>query len=802
MKIRLRDNKGKIYLLDASDVLIQMSSSLSSSVILSSSIPSRPPVTGTLPPPTSSQPPVTGSTSTPLSSSIDVTFVTKEVANSLFSSGFPTSVVVPLPYGALQSSNTLSLVDGNGIAVPAQVDVLNRHYARDNSIRHVIVHYQPQLGRFVGQNTGLTTHRLISGKAPAIHPTPVVITETASTIVAATGSYRLMINKAPFSIMLPTGALDMTFYAADNSEQKSFNRNDISTVIEERGPMRSCIRMSAPTTRVNGSIVHGWAIRIYMFAGKSYAKIDVQLQNCDMTQMYSNALNFDGLEISVPANGAIAEIKSLAPVSVDPSTLPLGALDATTTWGVIRNFQQMFPTGIRSTGSKLIFDLWPRWSSQFINGVASPAGLYTLDDQQCVIKELLIGLSPLAGQNINYIASTFQYHPVAVLPRSWYERTQVTLDMGGVFPVSSAPMTDNRKPNYSTYSNGRDYSPWTAAMGYNLFGCDPARRIAPGQAGGWPYSNAKFFLSGDPADYFFAHDFAMAELNCMPEWFINYTYAIDFNRIKPTENPYGGRSWRSFDAAYGYTNNAYGYSDVPGYPSGISQEVKPRDDQHAWFYHVEEAYYISGNPWIKDWYKGIAEFRKTRLNQKDPWPDISSRAVGHSLSHALQAYRITGDLEIIQLVGTYVKNYLAPLLDATLGGYKVRQDYPGEAMFQIGYLCHALITYLCELQTRDINAFNIIGGFTKWNLNYARYGYYNPLTNVNNVSDGTSMSFCDAAAWWVLQTNDDAVRLQLVQYLTTGIGGGQMPYIDLQKWAGDFLGRYVTALKAARGGTI
>lgn len=758
--------------------------------------------TVTSPPTTIPNPPATPPTNPPSGNgSVNVTIATKEVAGSTASSTWPTTAIIPLPYGAVQNTSNLMFTDAQGNAVPSQFEIINRHAGRDNSIRHIAVHYQPTLETFTAPGTGIATNKLVMGSVRKTPTSPVTVIETATAITLSNSLSTIVINKSPFGIIFPTGKLESTFYAADASIQKSFDRSDITTLIEERGPMRSVVKISAPTIRTEKTLIHGWAIRIYMYASKQFVKLDFQLQNCDMTQMYSSALNFDGHELSLVAPGQVAEVRTSTPVTVDPSTLPMGVVSTRTSWGVIRNFQQMYPAGLRSTGSQLIFDLWPRWSAQHINGVISPAGLYTLDDLQCVVKEMLIGLTQApSAAGLQEIAKAFQYSPVAVVPKSWYEATQVTLDMGGVFPVSSAVATDRRLPDYSKY--GDIYRSWAERTGYNVFGCDNVRRVGPATAGGWPYSNAQFMVSGDPADYFYACDFAMAELNCMPEWFINYKHAADWNRIKPTENPYQGSSWRNFDAAYGYTNNAYGYSPPPGYPVGTPPEAKPRDDQHGWFYHVEEAYNFSGNLWIKDWYTGIAEFRKTRLNNKDPWPDHSGRATGHSISHALQAYRVTGDTEILGLTAKYVKDVLAPLVDPILGGFKPRQDYPAEAMFQIGYLCRALISYMSEQQTRDQIAYDIVGGFVKWNLNYSRYGYYNALTNVNQVSDATSMSFCDTVAWWLMQVNDENVKQQLSQYLSSGLGGGQKPYIDLLNWKSDFLGRWVTALKIAKGGTI
>ena len=63
---------------------------------------------------------------------------------------------------------------------------------------------------------------------------------------------------------------------------------------------------------------------------------------------------------------------------------------------------------------------------------------------------------------------------------------------------------------------------------------------------------------------------------------------------------------------------------------------------------VEEAYWYTGNPWIKDWYEFVGEFRKPTLdNRSGAGPGKNGRGRGHPMHHALQAYRVTGDDSIL-----------------------------------------------------------------------------------------------------------------------------------------------------------
>lgn len=727
---------------------------------------------------------------------LDLPLTVKEVAG-VGSDGFPVSVVVPMPFGRLMDADKLRVVDSGGAEVPSQIGVLERHWAKDGSIRHLMIHLQPTVPAFSGAGSGTAVLHLRDDTPRAIPSTVVAVNEGAGTIELDAGPAKLKITKSPLAIEGPTGPIQAIFTDADGQEQRSFDRSDLSFEIEERGPLVAIVRISAPTIAAGPATRHGWALRLYAYAGKPYFKLDLQLQNSAKDVVYPPPLFFHGYRLELPAT-APAQAASLRAqvVSVDPKSLPLGALDGGSAQAFIRHFQVMWPNGLSLDSSgKLSVELWPSWSAQDDMDQISPTGLYWLNDMQAVVKEVLLRYGTTSPAELSALSKTLETHPVITLPTSWWADTAVSLDLGGLFPVHERlTHGDDRLPPYSRYSMGDQMAvSFRSKMGWNAFGADLTRRNQPNTTGGWPPSVSRFLVTEDPADYWYAEDFAMAELNVMPEWVAGYTYADDFAKLQLTENPYGSYSWRKFDGTYGY-NQVPGYSAV----AGSRQIAKPRDDQHSWFYHVGEAYVLTGNPWIRDWYRFIAQYRRTRLHQKDPFPDMSGRATGHALSQAIWAYRVLGDKEILDLFKTYVVERIKPDVDPMLGGRRSHLEggtvSDNEATFQLGYLARSLINYLEELPAEDAEAKAIVGGFVHWNVSHGNFGYYQKINDVTAASDGSGLIFCDPQAWWVLKSGERAPYDHLKTYMEHGIGTGMKPYGDPAHWSGDFNGRAVMTM--------
>jgi hypothetical protein len=731
---------------------------------------------------------------------LNVAITVKEVAG-VGAQGFPVSTVIPLPQGTYQDIAPFKLEDATGSAVPAQFEVLGRWYGKDNSIRHLLVHYQPTVTAFTSAGTGTASYRLKDRGGNIAPARAVQLSEAGGVISVSTGALNFSVQRSPFRILTPKGQLKAVFQGKEASDQQlSFDRSDIAVTIEERGPLRTVIRAEAPA--IFNSVTdhkHGFAVRLYAYAGKPYLKVDYQLQNSAKNVKYAGPLYFESLhlELDTGASATPASVRAEL-VNGDFSARPEGALQANGVGAVIRYFHETWPNGLELSSSGILkIELWPSWSANFYQGQVSPTGLYWLDDMQHAYKEVLLNFGNLDATELANLSKTLHYPPVATLPVAWYADTRATLDMGGLLPVRTrVTSADLRRPTYSAaqYDASKDVSTAyrTYIFGWMNFAGDVDRKLAANMTGGWPYSASAFLATENPKDYFAAETFAMGELNMRPEWMTGYKYATDQALLKLTENPYGGGTWRAFEG--------HGRPTGAAYLDGTGKNASARDDQHGWMHHMQEAYYITGNPWIKDWYTFIAEFRKVRLHQADPFPDMSSRALGHSLGQAIAAFNVTGDPEIIPLFQAYLTQYLKPHL-SPIGVNLTLTATDGskqESSFQAGYLARALINYMESTATTDPNAYQMVQDFVEWNKRVANFSYYVDCMSYASgpfASSGTGTTFADAQAYLLIRNGDKAAETHLTTYINSGLGtGGEKPYGNLKSWTGDYIGRWTSYL--------
>jgi hypothetical protein len=80
-------------------------------------------------------------------SAIQVPIVVKDTSG-FGASYFPTSVVIPLPYGQYQTTSSFRITDSSQTTVPCQFVVQTRWSGKDNSIREVLVHFAATVGAF------------------------------------------------------------------------------------------------------------------------------------------------------------------------------------------------------------------------------------------------------------------------------------------------------------------------------------------------------------------------------------------------------------------------------------------------------------------------------------------------------------------------------------------------------------------------------------------------------------------------------------------------------------------------------
>lgn len=790
--------------------------------------------------------------------SLDVALTVKENFGAQ-ADGYPVSAVVPLPRGQFFVTSALGMA-----GAPSQVEPLEKW--PDGSLRHVLVHFQPT----VAANSDAIYHFTDGGQlAP---PAPVQVSESSGEIAVNTGPLRFVVSKTAFNILdqawidqnndgIFSGSEQIVTSDAQNGgvfaprsgaggTQYDAARSSPQVTIEERGPMRAVIKVEAPAQFITTTNhLHGFATRIYAYAGKPYVKVDYQLQNSDKTVVRSWPLYFESMNLDLRVNlsgptnirigkgdgtvfGAAntngvylaqemhntykirdgATNAALYDSGVLPDSQgPDGFIDVSDAsrgvMAAIRNFWQTWPNGLAvDSANKLSAEMFPDWGAQWYDHQISPSGLYWLNDMQHYYKEALFNFHAGVGADGDLVnlARLFQFPPVAVVPADWHRQAQATLDLGGALPPQSAITSpdEERLPEYmypeKYWWNTYWYSPTHGTYGAgfaNFYDPEPGYRSASCTTGGWPYSAAGVVATSNPGDYFMAEGWAQAELNLRPEWLTGYDFEADWPSLQLTENPYCGGTWRIFE---GHGISTLAAPPLPG-TGGETSVYYARDDEHGWFYHVAEAYWLTGNPWIKDWYTFIAQFRQTRLKRLDPWPDRSSRATAHALNHALQAYRITGDGSLLDDISAHIHTYLLAEQDPFYGDQLESVESSGGG-FQTGYLARFVADYLEEVRAAGkwqayAEGFNYLSGLMEWNKNFGNFPYYfNARAGGTSTAGGSGFTLVDPQSWYYWHTGKQGFWDHVDGYVS-GANGGETPYGNFADWRGQYEGRFYLMVK-------
>ncbi len=793
-------------------------------------------------------------------SALNVELSVKECAG-VGSDGYPIRTVVPLPKGIYQNTNSFRLTDASGVTVPAQFEVLSRRYIGDQSITNIAVTYLPTVSSFTGAGTGTTKYYLKDDGTGTPPSSTLSVEQTNDLITVTTGnSLKFTVKKSGFNILNevwydPTnggnfGSANLVVKPNANSGgefigrlngdlQLDADRSDIKVEVEEVGPVAVVIRAEAVTKYTSPSDhTHGWAVRIYAYAGKSHIKVDYQLQNSSKTKKYSWPLYFHALNLNFDLNlaGTVSVKSGLGNGTVHSTTLGTGVMlgqlhdtlfniyradgagDTTTVLGTggrpdgfitldngtvgvtvkTRHFWQMYPNGIKvDQNQKLSVQLFPEWSCQIHgakrNPTFSPTHLYWLADMQHVYKEVVLNFHQSSSDNeLLKFSKTVDYHPVASLPVSYVGSAGASLDLEGLIPFTSKiSTTDSRIPA----------NPSAANLGWYFFVLN-GRRTNTAAAGGYPQGGGQFWASENPADWFVAEREAIGEMNIRPQWMAQYNFATDFSLLKlgmnnGTASPsFSPMSLRDQNMGAGVMDSAILAETASGYyPIGYSTSI---DNAHYWHHHMKDYYWITGNYWQKDYYKFIVEFRK---NLTVGFPTIA-RHGGHPLADALQALYVTGDTVMERLLKENMLTNRARVRPQ-FGDYNTMccGEF-GTAPWEMGFGARPVIDYLTQISERDLQmqaeSFQLISAYLHWNLHYGNFGYRAYSPQVQNSYIG-SFTVLDPQAWYYWNTGKRVFLDHAMTYINTGITvpngegstGKPMTADGSSNWTGAYAGRWI-----------
>lgn len=131
---------------------------------------------------------------------LNVPLTVKETAG-VGASGYPIPAIVPLPYGQFQNTSSFRLVDSSGTTIPAQFNVLNRWWGRDNSIRHLMIHFQPTVAVFTTSGTGIATYFLKDDGFGDAVGTGLSVNEGTDDITVVTGPLKFTVKKRDYNVL-------------------------------------------------------------------------------------------------------------------------------------------------------------------------------------------------------------------------------------------------------------------------------------------------------------------------------------------------------------------------------------------------------------------------------------------------------------------------------------------------------------------------------------------------------------------------------------------------------------------------
>ncbi len=267
---------------------------------------------------------------------LDVPLIVKETAGVDVADleGYPISVVVPLPRGVYQDTDSFCVRAPSGVAVPAQFSVLSRWWSKDRSIRHVVVHFQPLVGKFdrtaPAASPGIATYRLVDDGGNVPPPSPVTVSRFDNKITVTTGTVSFRVTTGGFDLFdtlvrdsngdgvvdradPPIVTHDPTngarFVDRNGNVQRDSGLAPNVVTVEEAGPLRAVLKIETPShflaanqsgTRLEHRF--GRAVRIYAYAGKPFVQVDYQLRNSSIDSEWSWPMYFEELSLELHLN--------------------------------------------------------------------------------------------------------------------------------------------------------------------------------------------------------------------------------------------------------------------------------------------------------------------------------------------------------------------------------------------------------------------------------------------------------------------------------------------------------------------
>ncbi len=632
----------------------------------------------------------------------------------------PITSGIPLKPGMLAKGGDLLLSDEGGTAIPLQWEPLA--FWPDKSVKWALLDFQTHAG--AGDARKLTVG---AGAGPAPRQR-VTVSKKGDAVAINTGALRLSMDCGKPGLIdevlvldadgawQETGACIDAFVRTAKS-MLSASRSHMSIHVERRGPIRATVAVKGEHLNRQGSRCFSFTLRVHAFAGLPYLKLEYMFLNDNPTGVFTKVREV-GLEVTLPDEPVAAlQIGGFEPgrpkgdvrlFQEDDRRCTLQGLgrkirgEKAPGWvsveteshclrAAVRDFWQQWPKSIERSGDALTLGLLPGLESdQYAGCEPIDKHYYLFKGADYLIKtgvakrhEVWLGFGD--DRPAEELWACADDPLMAVADPAWIAETGA---MGEITPAGRSVARDydriaqhNAELYQETTVDERQYGVlnWGDWFGERVHNWgnheyDTAHAF-----------NLLYFRTGDVA-YFHAaarsarHQADVDILHALNEDYLNsgelggYEFPVDVGAM--------------YLHAFGHVGGYLPLKKAAKLFPKCYTAADPRNLGHLWNEGLFEAYYLTGDPWLKeaalelaDYLAGLADIETfTWWFGRDPH---CGRTAGWPLHALMAAYHATQKQKYLKAAKRIVEFALADQ-DEHCGGW-IYQLYPGHCFCEVGH---------------------------------------------------------------------------------------------------------------------
>jgi len=288
--------------------------------------------------------------------------------------GRPVSAGIPFPRGSLGSEAHIRLLDDAGREVPVQCRPLARW--EDGSLKWVLLDFLGSSRAYTLQYGTAVSRRAGAGE--------LKLSDGPEGVTVSTGPIAFHISKKSFGFIewiesrgarLSASTKRSAFYltGSDGAVYDTLGPPE-EVVIEERGPVRVCVRVRGAHRTADGRRLFHYTVRIHAWAGRSYLRVQHTLENDRVEEEFTSIRS---LALRIPLQGTRpqrVELKVRRDTDREAGVVRCGGLTVS-----VRDFWQNYPKDLVCGPEGLEFGICPRLSADeyaFARGTVDEHRLY------------------------------------------------------------------------------------------------------------------------------------------------------------------------------------------------------------------------------------------------------------------------------------------------------------------------------------------------------------------------------------------------------------------------------------------